>query len=443
MFEQLSEKLEVVFKRLRGQGTLTEENVRDSLREVRRALLEADVHFSVAKDFVKKVEERAVGQQVLKSLSPGQQVIRVVHEVLVDVLGSKAQPIAESQEIPTRILVVGLQGSGKTTSVAKLGHYLRKQRKKVPVLAACDVYRPAAMEQLEVLAREVGLRCHVEKGETDAVAIAGRALETARGAGADYLIVDTAGRLHIDDEMMDELARMKERVEPHQILLAVDGMSGQDAVEVAKVFHDRLGVDGVVLTKMDGDARGGAALSIRAMAGVPILFLGTGERVGALEVFHPDRLASRILGMGDVLTLVERAQEAVSAEETKRLEERLRKDEFTLGDFLDQLKKLRKMGPLEDLVKMIPGLGGKLPAGVAVDEGQLVRVESMIQSMTLQERRRPEMIDGSRRRRIARGSGRSVQEVNRLLKDFQMMRKMISRMSKLGPRKLARLTGGH
>ncbi len=431
MFEQLSEKLESVFKKLRGQGTLTEENIRDSMREVRRALLEADVHYTVAKEFVRRVEEKAVGQEVLRSLSPGQQVIHVVHDVLVEVLGSTAQGIVQTQEIPARIMVVGLQGSGKTTFVAKLGHYLRK-RKKVPVLAACDVYRPAAMDQLATLAREADLRVHVEMGGHDAVGIAERGLAAARGVGADYLILDTAGRLHIDEPLMEELARMKERIKPHQILLVVDGMAGQDAVDVAKVFHERLAVDGVVLTKMDGDARGGAALSIRAVTGVPILFLGTGERIGALEVFHPDRLASRILGMGDVLTLVEKAQEQVSEKDAVQLQEKLLKAQFTLEDFIDQIRRVRRMGPLEEIMKMIPGLGKALPPGMKIDEREFVRVEAMVQSMTPGERRRPEIIDGSRRRRIARGSGTTVQDVNHLLKDFLMMRRMISRMGRLG-----------
>ncbi len=431
MFEQLSEKLDGIFKKLRGQGTLTEENIRDSLREVRRALLEADVHFSVAKEFIRRVQEKAVGQEVLRSLSPGQQVVRVVHEVLVDFLGRTAQGVAESREIPTRILVVGLQGSGKTTFVAKLGHQLRKRR-KVPVLAACDVYRPAAMDQLATLARGAGLRVYLEKGQTDAVGIAERALAEARGIGADYLLLDTAGRLHIDEPLMEELARMKERVQPHQVILVVDGMAGQDAVEVAKSFHERLNIDGVVLSKMDGDARGGAALSIRAVTGVPILFLGTGERIGGLEVFHPDRLASRILGMGDVLTLVEMAQEQVSVEEAHQLQDRLLKQTFTLDDFVGQLRKVRQMGPLEEILKMIPGVGSKLPPGLKVDERELVRVEAMIQSMTARERHRPEIIDGSRRRRIARGSGTSVQDINRLLKDFLMMRRMMSKMGRVG-----------
>ncbi|MFN8548189.1 MAG: signal recognition particle protein [Candidatus Eisenbacteria bacterium] len=437
MFEQLSERLELVFKKLRGQGSLTEENIRESLRDVRRALLEADVHVSVAKDFVKRVEEKAIGQQVLKSLSPGQQVVRVVHEVLVDILGTTAQGVVESREIPTRILMVGLQGSGKTTFVAKLGHHLKK-RKKVPVLAACDVHRPAAMDQLETLGKEAGLRVHVEKGEKDAVGIAKRALDTAKSIGADYLLVDTAGRLHIDEAMMEEVERIKEAVRPHQVILVVDGMSGQDAVTVAQAFHARLGVDGVVLSKMDGDARGGAALSIRAVANLPILFLGTGERVGGLEVFHPDRLASRILGMGDILSLVEKAQEAVTVEEAVKLEQKLRKSEFTLEDFLEQLGQVKKMGPLEDLIKMIPGIGNKLPAGMKIDEKQMTRVEAIIQSMTRRERNRPEIIDGSRRKRIAKGSGTSVQDVNKLLKDFLMMRQMVSRMGRMQQNMLTR-----
>jgi signal recognition particle subunit SRP54 len=327
-------------------------------------------------------------------------------------------------------MVVGLQGSGKTTFVAKLGHHLRK-RKKVSMLAACDVYRPAAMDQLATLAREANLRVHVERGETDAVGIAERATQEAKGIGADYLICDTAGRLHVDEPLMEELSRMKARVKPHQILLVVDGMAGQDAVEVARTFHERLGVDGVVLTKMDGDARGGAALSIRAVTGVPIIFMGTGERISALEAFHPDRLASRILGMGDILTLVEKAQEDVSAKEAEQMTERLLKQQFTFDDFLGQLKRVRSMGPLEEILKMIPGLGNKLPPGMKVDEREMVRVEAMIQSMTRQERAKPEVIDGSRRKRIARGSGTTVTDVNRLLKDFLLMRRMVSQMGRM------------
>jgi signal recognition particle subunit SRP54 len=442
MFEQLSERLDGVFKKLTGQATLTEENIRESMREVRRALLEADVHIKVAKEFTKTVEERAIGLEVQRKLNAGQQVIQVVHDVLVETLGGHAAGLVEARELPTRIMLVGLQGSGKTTSAAKLGFFLRKKRKKVPLLAACDVYRPAAMEQLETLAKEVGLHSHVELESTDAIGIATRALAQAKQIGADYLIVDTAGRLHIDDSMMEELEQMKRAVRPHQLLLVVDGMSGQDAVTAAASFHERLGIDGVILTKMDGDARGGAALSIRSVTGIPILFLGMGERPNALEPFHPDRMAQRILGMGDVLTLVERAQEQVSAEEARKLEEQLRKKTFTFEEFLDQLRKIKKMGPMEDLLRMIPGVGNKLPAGFSIDEKQFGRIEAIIQSMTRKERLKPEIIDGSRRKRIAKGSGTSVQEVNRLLKDFQQMRKMMSQLTKMGPRKFMRMVRG-
>jgi signal recognition particle subunit SRP54 len=339
-------------------------------------------------------------------------------------------------------MLVGLQGSGKTTTAAKLGLFLRKNRKKVPVLAACDVYRPAAMDQLETLAKELGLRSHVEAGETDAIGIATRALAQARSIGADYLIVDTAGRLHIDDAMMDELAQMKAAVKPHQILLVVDGMTGQEGVTVAEAFHGRLGIDAVILTKMDGDARGGAALSIRAVSGIPIMFVGTGERPNALEPFHPDRIAQRILGMGDVLTLMERAQEQVTEEDARKLETKLRKQQFTFEDFLDHLRKLKKMGSMEELLKMIPGVGTRLPAGISIDEKQFTRIEAIIQSMTREERQKPDIINGSRRKRIARGSGTTVQEVNRLLEQFAAMRKMMSQLTKMGPKKFLRMVRG-
>ena len=441
MFEQLSDKLNGVFKKLRGHGTLSEENIRESMREVRRALLEADVHFQVAKDFVKKVQERAVGQEVMQSVDPGQQVIKVVHDVLVETLGGDATQLVHSKQTPTRIMIVGLQGSGKTTFTAKLGLHLRKKVKRSATLAACDVYRPAAMDQLGLLAREIGLDTHIEAGETDAVAIAKRALEQAREKKSEYLLVDTAGRLHIDEKMMDELVQMKKAIGPHQILLVVDGMTGQDAIGVAQSFHDKLGIDGVVLTKMDGDARGGAALSIKAMTGIPILFVGTGEQANALEVFYPDRLAQRILGMGDVLTLVERAQEEVSEEEALVLEQKMRKEQFTLEDFADQLRKIKKMGPLEDLMKMIPGIGNKLPAGFQIDPKQLSRVEAMIQSMTVKERVRPEIIDGSRRTRIARGSGTSTGDVKRLIKDFGAMKKMMGQLARGGPKAMMKMMG--
>ncbi len=434
MFEQLTGRLDDIFRRLRGHGVLTEENIRDALREVRRALLESDVHYTVARDIVREVEKRAVGQEVLRSLSPGQQVIRVVHEVLVETLGSKAQTIAQSHEVPTRILIVGLQGSGKTTFAAKLGHHLRAH-KRIAVLAACDLARPAAIDQLETLGKQIGLKVHVDRESKDPVTVSVDAWRAARAAGADYLLVDTAGRLHVDEDLMQELSRVREAVKPHQTILVLDGMVGQVAVQVAEAFHARMPIEGVALTKMDGDARGGAALSVRKASGIPILFMGTGEKVSALEVFHPDRLASRILGMGDVLSLVERVQEGVDQKKAEQLVERLRSRQFTLEDFQDQIRQVRKLGPLQDLVKMIPGASKLLPDQGEIDERDIVRVEAILSSMTMSERQHPEIIDGSRRRRIARGSGTQVQDVNRLLRDYGMMKRLVQQMGKArGPR---------
>jgi signal recognition particle subunit SRP54 len=438
MFEALSGRLEQVFARLRGRGRLDPENIRETLREVRRALLEADVNYQVARDFIGRVEERAVGVEVLKSLSPGEQLIKVVHETLTELLGSEAVGLAESGEIPTRIVFVGLQGSGKTTTVAKIAARLRR-RGKVCELAACDVHRPAAVEQLRQLGERVGARVRMAPGATDAAAVAAGGWDEARRTGADYYLVDTAGRLQIDESMMQELERIKGAVRPHQILLVVDGLTGQEAVAVSRAFHERLGLGGVVLTKMEGDGRGGAALSIRAATGVPILFVGTGEGLDALEPFHPAGMASRILGMGDVLALVERAQEHVDLAEAERLRERLEKEEFTLEHFLRQMKEVRKMGPVEDLVKLIPGLG-KAIGPVQIDGRELSRVEAIILSMTGEERRRPSILNGSRRRRIARGSGTTVQEVNRLLRDYDQMRTLFGRMRRGGkvPRLMVR-----
>jgi signal recognition particle subunit SRP54 len=432
MFEALAGRLEAAFSRIRGRGKLNPENIRETLRDLRRALLEADVNYQVARDFIREVETRAVGVEVLKSLTPGQQLVKVVHDVLVDLLGGQTAQLAESAEIPTRILFVGLQGSGKTTTVAKVAARL-KRRGKVCLLAGCDVQRPAAIEQLQTLGAQLGLRVFAEPGERDAAAVAARGWQAARQAAVDYYLVDTAGRLQIDEPMMEELARLREAVKPHQILLVVDGLTGQEAVAVSEAFHRRLTLGGVILTKMDGDARGGAALSTRAATGVPILFVGTGEGLEALEPFHPAGMASRILGMGDVLALAERAQEAVDLDQAVRLAQRLEREEFTLEHFLQQMKEVRKMGPLEDLVKLIPGLGPKAALGpVDVGEKQLRRIEAIVLSMTVEERRRPEILNGQRRKRIARGSGTTVQEVNRLLRDFGEMRRMFGRLRKGG-----------
>lgn len=427
MFESLSQKLEAAFKTLRGHGKITEQNVTESLREVRRALLDADVNLGVAKEFIEKVRERAIGQEVLASVTPGQQVIKIIHDEMIRLLGETRADIAEASNPPTVILVAGLQGSGKTTFAAKLARLL-KSKGRNPLLAAVDVYRPAAVDQLKILAKQLDIPVYSEPG-TDAVGIADRAVDFARSNARDTVIIDTAGRMHIDETMMDEVARIRETTRPHEILFVVDAMTGQDAVNTAKAFHDRLNFDGVVLTKMDGDARGGAALSIRAVVQKPVKFIGIGEKLDALEPFHPDRIASRILGMGDIVTLVEKAQSQLDQEKAVKLEEKLRKSRFDLEDFLDQLREIRKMGPLEQVLGMIPGMG-KLPAGAQVDEGALGRTEAIIQSMTVEERSKPSIINGSRRRRIAFGSGTTVQDVNRLLKQFEEMQKMMRKFSK-------------
>jgi len=413
---------------------LTEDNVREALGEVRRALLEADVHYRVAKEFVKGVEERAVGREVLKGLHPGQQVVQVVHEELVELLGGTTAQPNISGTPPVPVMLVGLQGSGKTTTCVKLASWLRRQGRRA-FLVPADPYRPAAREQLVKLAKANGHPVY-EGSETDAVKMCTNGAEAALRAAADVVILDTAGRLHVDDELMGELAAIRAKVKPREVLLVVDGMIGQDAVTVAETFSERLGFDGVVLTKMDGDARGGAALSIRRVTGVPIKFVGVGESADALEPFHPDRMASRILSMGDVLSLVERAQETVQVEEAEELARKLRKDSFDLEDFRDQLRKVRKMGPLGQLLGMLPGVPKEALQEVEKDGGrQLKRVEAIIGSMTPVERAKPSILDGSRRRRIARGSGTSVQEVNQLLRQFDEMRRMMRRVSKGGKRK--------
>jgi len=428
MFENLSTRLQGIFKSLRNRGKLTEKEVDLALREVRTALLEADVNFKVAKAFIDRVRKRAVGEEVLMSLTPAQQVIKIVHEELTSLMGGQSSKIAFSPKPPTILMLVGLQGSGKTTSCAKLASLMRKQGRK-PLLAAADVYRPAAIKQLQVLGAQLGVEVFTLGDRADPADIAAGAVERARSMGHDTVILDTAGRLHIDDAMMEELERVKARVAPTEMLLVVDAMTGQDAVNVAAVFNERLGIQGVILTKLDGDARGGAALSVREVTGKPIKFVATGEKLDALEQFHPDRMSSRILGMGDVLTIIEKAQETFDLEQAKKLEEKLRKQEFTLDDFMGQLQDVRKMGPLDQLLGMIPGVArSKALKDVRVDEKQFSRIEAIIRSMTPSERKNPSSIDGSRKRRIAAGSGTRVQEVNALLKQYDQARKMLRQL---------------
>ena len=433
MFDELSRKLEGVLKKLRGQGKITETNIAETLREVRRVLLDADVNFKVARQFIEDVRAKALGQEVLQSITPGQLIVRIIHEELVLLLGTSSASIAQSAAPPTVVLVAGLQGSGKTTFCAKLARYLKEQG-RYPLLAAADIYRPAAVDQLVTLGAQIGLPVYHAAGQ-DPVAIAAGAIEHARRSARDVVIIDTAGRLHVDEEMMKEVEAIKAAVTPDEILFVVDAMTGQDAVNTARAFNERLNFDGAVLTKMDGDARGGAAISLRATVGKPIKFISTGEKLDALEKFHPDRLASRILGMGDVVTLVEKAQQQFDHEKTVRLEARLRKSQFTLEDFLEQLQEVKKMGPLSQVLGMLPGMS-RLPAGTSVDDSALVRIEANNRSMTREERQRPAIINGSRRKRIAAGSGTSVQDVNRLMKQYEQMQKMMKTLGKGGGRAL-------
>jgi signal recognition particle subunit SRP54 len=425
VFEALTQRLEAIFDRLRGAGRLTEENIQEALREVRVALLEGDVNFKVARAFVERVRERAVGQEVLQSLTPGQQVVKIVHGALVELLGGETHRLAMAPRPPTVVMVLGLQGSGKTTTVAKLGRHFQREGFR-PLLVAADVYRPAAIEQLRVLGGELGLPVHGSEGQAP-LEIARTALDQAATQGFTPVLLDTAGRLHIDERMVEELKVLRREVKPHHVLLVVDAMTGQDAVTMAQRFQAEVGYDGVILTKLDGDARGGAALSIRQVTGKPIVFCGVGERTDALEPFHPERMASRILGMGDVLSLVEKAQAAVDQSKAEDLARKLREDRFTLEDFAEQLRQLRKMGPLEQIMDMIPFFKG---AKVGADEldsesRELKRFEAIIGSMTPAERSTPAIINGDRRSRIARGSGTSVQDVNRLLKQYAQLRKMM------------------
>jgi len=428
MFEGLTEKLQATFKRLRGKGKLTEADVNEAMREVRVALLEADVNFKVVKEFVNKVKERAVGQEVLESLTPGQHVIKIVHEEMISLMGGSESKLKIASKPPTVIMLVGLQGSGKTTHAAKLANMLKKQGKR-PLLVACDIYRPAAIKQLQVLGEQINVPVFAE-GQISPVKIAEDSLEWARKNGNDVLIIDTAGRLHINEELMAELSAIKDKVSPHEILLVVDAMTGQDAVNVAEAFNNQLELDGVILSKLDGDTRGGAALSVKAVTGCPIKFAGVGEKVDALEVFHPDRMASRILGMGDVLTLIEKAQQSIDEKKAKELEEKLRKQELNLEDFLEQIKQIRNMGPISSLLEMIPGIGNQLK-NVHVDEKEFTKMEAIILSMTPEERRKPMIIKDSRKRRIAKGSGTTVQDVGRLLKQYEQTKKMMKQLSHL------------
>jgi signal recognition particle subunit SRP54 len=428
MFDSLSERLQGVFGELRGHGKLSEADVDKAMREIRLALLEADVNFKVVREFVNHVKERALGAEVMESLTPAQQVVKIVDEELVTLMGSGDSRLAFSGRPPTVILLAGLQGSGKTTTCAKLAQLLVKDGKR-PVLIAADVYRPAAIEQLVTLAERVGVPVFAPGAHLDPVDIARDGVAFAREKG-DVAIIDTAGRLHIDDELMEELVRIRQAVKPHNILLVIDAMTGQDAVNAAEQFKQRVDIDGVVLTKLDGDARGGAALSVRAVTGKPIKFVSTGEKLDDFDTFHPDRMASRILGMGDVLTLIEKAQTDISEKEAARMEERLRRAEFTFEDFLEQLKQVRKMGSLSSIVGLLPGVPGmKELKNAQIDERQMDRIEAIVFSMTPEERRHPDMIDGSRRVRIARGSGTQVADVNRLLKQFREMKKMLKQMA--------------
>ena len=432
MFQALSDRLNGIFKKLRGYGRLTEENIAEALREVRLALLEADVNFKVARSFLERVRERAIGRDVLESLTPGQQVVKVVHEELTALMGGAASHLRSAGQPPTVVMLVGLQGSGKTTTAGKLAHLLREQGRR-PLLVAADLQRPAAQEQLATLGRTLGVEVYRAAGGTSAVAVCGEAVSQARARLLDPVILDTAGRLHIDEPLMQELGAITAEVKPTETLMVLDAMTGQDAVTSATAFHQALQLTGTILTKLDGDTRGGAALSIRAVTGTPIKFIGVGEKLDALEVFHPDRMASRILGMGDVLSLVERAEKTFDAKQAETLQKKLKAQAFTLADFRDQLRQLGGMGPLEQLVGMIPGLSRVkgLPDATA-QEKELKRVEAIIDSMTPGERQRPEMLNGSRRKRIASGSGTSVADVNRLLKQFADMQKMMRQLMQAG-----------
>ncbi len=438
MFDSLTNKLNLVFKKLKGHGKLSEENIQAGLKEVRMALLEADVHYKVVKDFINAVKERAIGREVLASLTPGQQVIKIVNEELTRVMGETFTGLRFSGVEPAVIMLVGLQGSGKTTTAGKLAKLLSKDHRQ-PYLVPVDIYRPAAIEQLQTLGGQSGVGVFASSPEMDPVKISQDGVTEAVRGGCDTVILDTAGRLHIDQALMDELVRIREAVNPAEILLVADAMTGQDAITVAGSFNETLNIDGIILTKMDGDARGGAAISMRAITGKPIKFIGVGEKLDALEVFHPDRMASRILGMGDVLTFIEKAQDSFDEKKARDLEKKLRKNQFTLEDFRDQMVQVRKMGSLEQILGMIPGMGqAKQLKGLKVDDRELVRIEAIVNSMTPGERQNHTIINGSRRKRIAGGSGASVQNVNRLLKNYVQALKMIKKLNKGGLTRMGR-----
>ena len=439
-FEGLSDKLNNVFKKLRSKGRLSESDVREAMREVRMALLEADVNFKVVKDFVASVTEKAIGADILESLTPAQQVVKIVNDQLCELMGGSQSRIHMANRPPTVVMFVGLQGAGKTTNIAKLAGYFKRKEGKRPLLCACDVYRPAAVDQLKVVGGQLGIPVY-EEGQGDPIQIAENAIRHAKDHGNDMVLLDTAGRLHIDQALMDELKNIKSAVKPHEIMLVVDGMTGQDAVNAAAAFDEALGIDSVLMTKLDGDARGGAALSIRAVTGKPIKFVGVGEKLDAIEPFYPDRMASRILGMGDVLTLVEKAQDAFDEKQAAKLEAKLRKGRMTLTDFYEQLKQLKGMGNMNDILGMMPGVDKKALSGAKIDEKALAHTEAIILSMTPKERENPEIIKYSRKRRIAAGCGLKVEDVNRLLKQFDMMQRMMKQFSSPGGMKKMKRSG--
>ena len=430
MFDNLSERLERSFKLLKGAGRITEINIAETLKEVRRALLEADVHFKIAKTFTDRVKEKAIGQNVLTAVKPSEMFVKIVHDELTQLMGTETAQLNLSGKQPV-ILMAGLQGAGKTTLSAKLANYLKTKKNKTPLLVACDVYRPAAIEQLKILGEQIGVQVYSDEGNKDPISIAKKAIKTASKEGQDSIIVDTAGRLAIDAEMMKEISLIKKAVSPSETLFVVDAMSGQDAVNTAQAFHDELDFSGVVLTKLDGDARGGAALTIREVVSKPIKLVGTGEKIDDMDLFHPSRMADRILGMGDVVTLVERVQEQHDEVEVRKLSKKIAKSQYDFNDFLSQLRQIKKMGNIKDLMSMVPGIGKKIK-GMDIDDDAFVSIEAIISSMTPQERSTPALLDGSRRKRLADGSGTSIQEVNRLLKQFGDMKKMLKHVSKGG-----------